>query len=58
MIKKAKAATISKGDQVLLVKDLQFDGKHKIAADKFEEDMYDVIDQPRDQNFLSVIELY
>ncbi|XP_060568065.1 zinc finger protein 652-B-like [Ruditapes philippinarum] len=43
--KKAKAATISVGDKVL-VKILKFDGKHKIA-DKFEEELYKVTEQPR-----------
>ena len=43
--KKAKAVTINKGDKVL-VKKLAFEGKHKIQ-DKFEEDVFVVIDQPR-----------
>ncbi|XP_060603470.1 ESF1 homolog [Ruditapes philippinarum] len=43
--RKAKAGTISVGDKVL-VKILKYDGKHKIA-DKFEEELFDVIDQPR-----------
>jgi hypothetical protein len=41
---KAKAAKINIGDTVL-VKILRFEGKHKIA-DKFEEEVYEVIDQP------------
>ena len=45
--KKAKAATISVGDKVL-VKILKFDGKHKIA-DKFEDELYDVTEQPREE---------
>ena len=43
--RKAKAAKISVGNRVLLKK-LAFTGKHKIE-DKFEEDLYLVIDQPR-----------
>ncbi|KAL5007479.1 hypothetical protein ScPMuIL_016285 [Solemya velum] len=41
---KAKAAIIELGDKVL-VKVLAFKGKHKLA-DKFEENIYEVIDQP------------
>lgn len=41
---KAKAARIELGDKVL-VKVLAFKGKHKLA-DKFEENIYEVIDQP------------
>ncbi|XP_060585420.1 myb-like protein X [Ruditapes philippinarum] len=41
---KAKAARINIGDTVL-VKILRYEGKHKIA-DKFEEEVYEVIDQP------------
>ena len=43
--RKAKAVQISVGDTVL-VKRVAFDGKHKIA-DKFEEEAYKVIEQPR-----------
>ncbi|XP_053404817.1 uncharacterized protein LOC128558704 [Mercenaria mercenaria] len=43
---KAKAARIEVGDKVL-VKVLSFEGKHKIA-DKFEEDVYSVIEQVKD----------
>ncbi len=43
--KKAKASKISVGDKVL-VKILAYEGKHKIA-DKFEEDVYRVVEQPR-----------
>ena len=43
--KKANAAKITVGDKVL-VKLLAFEGKHKIA-DRFEEDLYEVISQPR-----------
>ena len=43
--KKAKASKLSLGDKVL-VKILAFEGKHKIA-DKFEEDVYEVIEQQR-----------
>ena len=42
---KAKAAKLNVGDQVL-VKIMKFEGKHKIS-DKFEEDIYEVIQQPR-----------
>ena len=45
--KKAKAVKINIGDKVM-VKVLAHDGKHKIA-DKFEKDLYDVIDQ-RDEH--------
>ena len=44
--KKAKAAKVYIGDKVL-VKVVRFDGKHKIA-DKFEEELYEVIGQPVD----------
>ena len=43
---KARAAKVKPGDQVL-VKILAFDGKHKIA-DKFEEELYTVIDQNKE----------
>ena len=43
--KKAKASKITVGDRVL-VKILAFEGKHKIA-DKFEDSIYEVIEQPR-----------
>ena len=43
--KKAEASKISIGDYVL-VKILAFEGKHKIA-DKFEEEVYEVVDQSR-----------
>ncbi|XP_053373989.1 uncharacterized protein LOC128546734 [Mercenaria mercenaria] len=43
--KKATASRISVGDKVL-IKILAFDGKHKIA-DKFEEEVYEVVEQPR-----------
>ncbi|XP_053398249.1 uncharacterized protein LOC128556665 [Mercenaria mercenaria] len=43
--RKAKAVKVSVGDKVL-VKILKFDGKHKIA-DKFEEELYEVIEQQR-----------
>ena len=43
--KRAKASKIVVGDRVL-VKILAFDGKHKIS-DKFEEDVYTVVEQPR-----------
>lgn len=43
--KKAKAAKIEIGDRVLL-RVLAFEGKHKIA-DKFEEEIYTVLNQPR-----------
>ncbi|XP_060575985.1 uncharacterized protein LOC132733359 [Ruditapes philippinarum] len=43
--RKAKAGTITVGDKVM-VKILKHDGKHKIA-DKFEQELFDVIDQPR-----------
>ncbi len=43
--RKAKASKIAVGDKVL-VKILAFDGKHKIA-DRFEKEVYQVIDQPR-----------
>ncbi|XP_053379606.1 kinesin-related protein 4-like [Mercenaria mercenaria] len=42
--KKAKAVKINVGD-IVLVKILAYDGKHKIA-DKFEKDSYTVISQP------------
>ncbi len=44
--KKAKASRVTVGDKVL-VKILAFDGKHKIA-DKFEEEVFEVVKQPRD----------
>ena len=44
---KAKAVKISVGDYVL-VRKLAFQGKHKIA-DKFEEETYKVIEQPRSE---------
>ena len=43
--RKAKTATLSIGDQVL-VRQLAFEGKHKIA-DKYEEDLYEIVDQPK-----------
>lgn len=43
---RARAATIEKGDRVL-VKRVAFDGKHKLA-DKWEDDVYLVLDQPND----------
>lgn len=43
--KRAKVAKITVGEKVL-VKILSFDGKHKIS-DKFEEQIYEVIEQPR-----------
>lgn len=45
--KRATASRVSVGDKVL-VKVLAFDGKHKIA-DKFEEDIYEVTEQPREE---------
>ena len=43
--KKVRGVQLSIGDHVL-VKEVAFDGKHKIA-DKFEEEPYLIIDQPR-----------
>ena len=43
--RKAKTATLSIGDHVL-VRQLAFEGKHKIA-DKYEEDLYEIVDQPK-----------
>jgi len=45
--KKAKAVRVEVGDKVI-VKILAHEGKHKIA-DKFEEEIYAVIEQPRDE---------
>jgi len=44
--RKARAVKIDVGDKVL-VKILAFDGKHKIQ-DRFEEELYDVVEQPRE----------
>lgn len=44
---KAKAAKICVGDHVL-VRVMKFEGKHKIA-DKFEEEVYEVVEQPREE---------
>jgi len=43
--RKAKTATLSIGDQVLVMQ-FAFEGKHKIA-DKYEEDLYEIVDQPK-----------
>ena len=43
--RKVRGVQLSVGDHVL-VKEVAFDGKHKIA-DKFEEEPYLIIDQPR-----------
>lgn len=45
--KKANAAKKTVGEKVF-VETLSFEGKHKIA-DRFEEDLYEVVEQPRQE---------